>query len=247
MTIAAALLLAASGLVLGSYAVTAGLRLARQEGSALGRSQCDACGQTLGFVQTVPVASYVLLKGACAYCRARIDPIHLAGEVAGAAVLLAAPWTVSPSRGVAVSVMGLVLIAASAVDAKTQRLPDILTAVVAAAALTLAAARGWAGVASGLAAAMTTVAILLIVRWRFARRIGDPGLGLGDVKLAAALALWLGAATPFMALLACCLALAVVGVLRVPRRQRLALGPMLAAAGMAVGVVTERGGFAWAR
>jgi leader peptidase (prepilin peptidase)/N-methyltransferase len=98
-----------------------------------------------------------------------------------------------------------------------------------------------------LAAAALTAAILLPLRKVFVRRMGDPGLGLGDVKLVAALALWLGPATPTMAVLACVLGLAVAVWRRVPRGQAMALGPMIAVAGMTVGMLAERGALPWAR
>jgi leader peptidase (prepilin peptidase)/N-methyltransferase len=239
-------LAAACGLVMGSYAVTAGLRTARLEGSAAGRSRCDACGQALAFAQTVPVVSYVWLRGACAHCGARIDPVHLAGEVWGALAAAAAPWTDSPLRGALVFAIGLALVASSAVDLKVMRLPDALTAAVAAGAFALAALHGRAAVFSGLLAAAASAAVLLLLRWTLARRNGEPGLGLGDVKLTAALALWLGAATPVMGVLACALGLAAAPVLR-DGRGRLPFGPMIAVAGWAVGAALEGGLLPWAR
>jgi leader peptidase (prepilin peptidase)/N-methyltransferase len=79
-----------------------------------------------------------------------------------------------------------------------------------------------------------------------ARRLdGEPGLGLGDAKLVAALALWLGSATAYMILLATLLGLTVAVLGRAGPRQPLAFGPMIAAAGWAVGVAKESGAFAW--
>lgn len=242
--IAAAPLIAAIGLVLGSYAVTAGLRTSRLEPTAAGRSHCDACGHTLRFLQTIPVASYVALKGSCSHCGARIDPLHLAGELCGAAVLLAAPWDLSLARGFLVSAIGLTLVAAAAVDFKCMRLPDGLTAAAGAAAVMLAALQGLAALLAGLLAAIAATTIMLGLRWLIGRRTGEPGLGLGDIKLTAALALWLGAATPLMLVVACALGLAAAPMLR-DGRGRLPFGPMIAAAGWTVGAVLERGGLSW--
>ncbi len=239
-------LIAASGLALGSYAVTAGLRVSRLEVTTLGRSHCDACGRSLSFVQTVPVASYLMLKGLCAHCGARIDPIHLAGELCGAVVLLAAPWGASPLRGALVSFMGLALLASAAVDLKTMRLPDPLTAAIAVAAAALAATHGLAALSAGVVAAAAATVIMLSVRWTVARRRGEPGLGLGDVKLTAALALWLGPATPLMVAIACGLGLAAAPFSR-DARGRLPFGPMIAAAGWAAGAALERGWLSWPR
>jgi leader peptidase (prepilin peptidase)/N-methyltransferase len=238
-------LAAVVGLPLGSYAVTHGLRWSQGEGSIRGRSHCDACGRPLGALETIPLLSYAYLRGACAACGGAIDPVHLAGEAAGALVLASAVWVAAPDRALLISLLGLTLIAAAAVDLKVQRLPDLFTATVAALGLALSVLKGPGAAAVGLAAAAAATGVLLIVRRRMAPRLGDPGLGLGDVKLVGALALWLGLGTAFMILLAALFGLAVA--LATPgRHARLAFGPMLAAGGWIVGVAIETGWRPWA-
>lgn len=230
-----------AGLALGSFAVTAGLRWSRGEGVLRGRSRCDACGRTLNFAQTVPLVSYVALGGSCGDCGGRIDRTHLAGEAAGAVALGSAVMAAdTPLEAVLLAGLGLVLIAACVVDAKTQRLPDPLTATVAALAAALAAVSGPAALMAGAATAIITGALLLSLRWFRARRDADPGLGLGDVKLIGGLSLWLGLATPWMVVVAACLGLMAMTVLR-PSHGRLAFGPCLAASAWIVGLSQEVG------
>ncbi|HLZ77179.1 A24 family peptidase [Phenylobacterium sp.] len=238
-------LAAVSGLALGSYAVTAGVRLSRAETSHAGRSHCDYCDAPLSYLQTVPVISYLRAGGICAVCGARIDPIHLAGELAGATVLVTAIATGAPLRAALMAIIGLCLVAEVAVDAKVQRLPNRLTLAVALGGATLSALSGWMALGMGLLAALASGAILLQLRRSFARRRGDPGLGLGDVKLISALALWLGVATPLMVLGAAVLGLAASLLVR-PARQRTPFGPMIAASGWALGVALEQGWRPWA-
>jgi len=231
-----------AGLALGSFAVTAGVRMSRGESPLAGRSRCDACGCTLGFAQTLPVLSYVGLGGACAGCRARIDPTHLAGEVAGAAVLATSLLSADPLRSALLAGLGLTLIAAAAVDVKVRRLPDLLTAPVAALGLALSALAGVATMAEGAIAAVVAVALLLALRWTGERVRGEPGLGLGDVKLIGALALWLGAATPWLVVVAAVAGLALMALTR-PADGRLAFGLPIALAAWLVGMAREAG--AW--
>lgn len=239
------LLAAGAGLLLGSYAVTAGIRFARSEPSSAGRSRCDSCGVSLGFAQTAPVASYLVLRGACARCGARIDPIHLAGEIAGALVLAAAVAVGDMWRTAILAAMGLVLIAASAIDIKVRRLPDVFTGAVAACAIALSAIAGKDNLIAGLIAAMVATVVLMAVRAAGTRLGREPGLGLGDVKLIAALALWLGVATPAMVALSALLGLTCVPLLR-DQRGRLAFGPMIAFAAWVVGIANEMGWRPWA-
>lgn len=228
------------GLVLGSYAVTAGLRAARGEGATLGRSRCDACQVTLSFLRTVPVLSYVGQRGACAACGARIDALHLVGEIAGAAVLIGALVVDDPLRSGLVALCGLTLIGSAAVDWKIQRLPDPATALVGLACLTLAATRSAWDLGVGLLSAGGVGLVLLGLRRWSSRGGRPPGLGLGDVKLAAVLAVWIGLHSAWMLAVASALGLLAIA-LRRPVDGRLAFGPMIAITGWSIGMISEVG------
>lgn len=227
------------GLVLGSFAVTAGIRFARGEAFGAGRSKCDVCGASLSFAHTIPVASFAALRGACTRCGARIDPLHTIGEVAGAFVLAAAVSLHDPVRGVLAAVLGLSLIASAAVDIKVKRLPDLLTLVIAVAGAALALRRSPAELLLGVCIGIGVVAILQLLRVLRARSGRDPGLGLGDLKLLGAVSLWLGDTTPWV-LAAAAAGLLVLVVVR-PTDRRLAFGPAIAVASWVAGMTLEWG------
>jgi leader peptidase (prepilin peptidase)/N-methyltransferase len=234
------------GAVVGSFAATAGLRWARGEQALTGRSRCDACAAPLGFGATVPIVSFVRLGGACAGCRAPIHPGHFAGEVLGAGAALVSVAVLPLGPALAVTALGLVLIVAATADVASRRLPDLASLAAAILGLGLALHRGSAAALAGLVAAALTAATLLLLRRGFAARRGDPALGLGDVKLAAALALWLGAATPWAVALAGLLGLAQIRLMKSPEdaaTSGIAFGPVLAASGWAVGLVLQAGLF----
>lgn len=228
----------AAGLALGSFAVTGGLRASQGRSVWTGRSSCDSCGRVLGFAATVPVVSFVAAAGSCRACRSAIDPLHPAGEVAGALVLVSSFAAADGVRAMLLSALGLVLIAAVAVDIRVRRLPDALTGAAVLLCLALSALRSPQAILTGVLAALVTVALLLAVRAAGARRRGDPGLGLGDVKLMAGLALWLGLETPWMVVAASAVGLALMGLLR-PADRRLPFGPAIALAAWAVGLCGE--------
>jgi len=229
-----------TGLALGSFAVTAGLRLSRGEDVLTGRSRCDACGRALGFVQTVPMVSYAAQRGVCASCGGRIDPTHLAGELAGAVVLATSLLAAGPLQAGLLAVLGLTLVVLATVDWKVRRLPDMLTLVAAAAAAGVSFLRSPAALVEGLVASAVVAGVLLAIRESGRRLRGDPGLGLGDVKLLAALALWMGAATPWLVALASALGLVTMALAR-PQDGRMAFGPAIAIAAWTIGVTREAG------
>lgn len=227
------------GLVVGSFVTTAALRSVRGEQGLVGRSRCDGCGAGLGWGATTPVLSYALRAGACSRCGGRIDPLHPIGEVAGG--LIAAFSILSagaPPEALLTATLGFLLLGVSVIDARSRRLPDGLTALVAATCLVLSALEG--RLSSALAAAAATFLLLEGLRRGFLLLRRKPGLGFGDVKLLTALALWLGVATPWAVAGAALVGLVAFAVIR-PADGRLAFGPAIAVAGFLLGLLIEAG------
>jgi len=98
-------------------------------------------------------------------------------------------------QALASTLLGTLMIAGAEIDARTFLLPDTVTlgaligGILAAAVLDPFDPADSAGEAS--ARALGTAAMLLLVRWSYARLRGREGLGLGDIKLAAAIGAWL--------------------------------------------------------
>ncbi|MBS0297130.1 MAG: prepilin peptidase [Proteobacteria bacterium] len=216
------------------------VRAVRGEHALMGRSQCDGCGTALSFAQTVPVISYLAHGGSCSVCGGKIDPTHVIGELGGGAVglcaMAAAPWP----RMALLGALGLTLLGSALIDARTRRLPDILTLLIAACGAGLSVLKGQGVLLEGLVAAAVAFLLAEGVRRGFLWLNRSPGLGFGDVKLIAALALWLGAATPWMVVAAALIGL--VGFLFVRTADgRLPFGPSLALGAWIIGLAREAG------
>lgn len=181
------------GLVFGSFLTVAIHRVPKGESIVRPRSRCPACGTQIRASDNIPVVSWLLLRGRCRHCGARISPVYPLTELAVAGLFVAVavryddPWVVAllaPFLGV--------LLALAVIDARTKRLPNrIVYPSVIVAALYLPVARlAGAGVdlldaAIGLLAyggAMLVVAL-----------VAPKGMGMGDVKLAGLIGLVLGA------------------------------------------------------
>ena len=228
----------AAGAVVGSFGATAALRLADGRNPFVGRSQCDGCARSLGWAETVPFAGYMASRGHCKSCGGRIAGFHLAGEGLGA-IAFALPLLWLPDwTGAVTGILCLLLLIAALIDLKTLRLPDPLTAGVAVCSLGLADLSGH--LVSGLIASIVAGGMLFGVKVWLERRSGTPMLGLGDVKLVAALALWLNLRTPVMLALA-----AIAGLIIIQRHKGLMpFGPMIAASSFVIGVLLPHGWFA---
>ena len=229
------ILLGLLGAILGSFIATLALRW--PDGRSLGgRSACDGCGRGLGPVELVPLVSFAVLAGRCRTCRMPIAALHWQVEVAAAAIGALSGWLSPDPVGVGGAVFGWLLLTLALLDLRAWWLPDILTALLAAA--------GLLGGVLGLGPPMTDrliggaagFALLWVVGVVYRRVRGRQGMGGGDPKLLGGIGLWLGwAMLPPVLLAACLLGLGVAIVARiggraVARDDPLPLGALLAAA-----------------
>jgi leader peptidase (prepilin peptidase)/N-methyltransferase len=224
------------GAVIGSYATTAALRASAVDAPDASRSQCDGCRKRLGWFETAPVVSYVALRGRCRVCGDRISPFHPVGETVGLMTGAVLAWLTPDLRLIPLAIIAAALLAAAVLDARSRQLPDLAALAVALCGGALAFAGG--RLVPGVIAAVVSGLVLLAARALSRTRDGAPGLGMGDVFLICALALWLGAATPWMVTGAAGLGLLAV-LVRGRRDGKIAFGPMIALAGMTVGLLVE--------
>ena len=92
------------------------------------RSGCPKCGAMITAAQNIPVISYLMLKGKCAKCAARISPRYPIVEFATAVLSAAVAWKFGFHwyTGAAL-LLTWFLIAMSVIDFDTQLLPDSMT------------------------------------------------------------------------------------------------------------------------
>lgn len=229
------------GGVVGSFCATAAIRIARGEFDLTGRSRCDACCTQLTFFNTVPILSFAFRRGACGTCGARIPLAHLIGEVAGAlGGVSTALVSTHLVQALLLAVLLSSLLTAAIIDSWTLRLPDAASLAVSLSGAALEARRSFTDLWVGLMASVLTFIVLEAVRRVFLDLRRRPGLGFGDVKLAAALAIWTGDAASWSVALAAFLGLGAFALLR-PSDGRLPFGPWLALGGALVGLVREGG------
>ena len=226
--------------VVGSFLGVLVTRLPAGRQVVWGRSECDHCHRALTARDLIPLASWLLLRGRCRHCGAPIGLTPFAMEVGALAVALMAAGQMTGWLLFAGCVFGWWLLTLAVLDWQHFWLPDGLTLPLIPAGLLVAYA-----IAPGLvvlhlaAAALGGASVWLIaIAYRAIRK--REGLGLGDVKLVAALGAWLGpAGLPGALLYAVALALLWVIALalyerRVSGSDRIALGTFLAAAGWLV-------------
>ena len=158
------------------------------------RSRCPHCGHGIRWFENIPVLSWLLLRGRCSQCQARISARYPLVELATGLLFAwcAWRWGWSPAAAAWCGFSAL-LVALTLIDWDTTLLPDDLTLPLLWAGL-IAAALGWTGVplAHAVWGAVAGYVSLWGVYWAFKLVTGKEGMGYGDFKLFAALGAWFG-------------------------------------------------------
>ena len=217
----------APGLALGSFLNVVAARVPLRRSIVRPPSACMSCGHEIAWYDNVPLVSYVVLRGRCRHCAARVPLQYPAVELLTALLVAACVFTFGLSAQAAVSAFFCaVLVAISAIDLEHRIIPNRI--VVPATAIVLAAntlrdvGPEWAVAGAGAFVFLLAAALIY-----------PAGMGMGDVKLAALMGVALGRTVP-VALMAGMLAAMVPSLLlfvrhgKQARKMGFPFGPFLA-------------------
>lgn len=205
--VAGSVLIAALGLAIGSFLNVVAYRVPLGLSVVSPPSSCPGCGSAIEARDNVPVLSWLLLRGKCRHCAEPISARYIVVEtitgVAFVAVtlrllpgVLHAPSPASAISGVLVLLAFLYLaaitVALTAIDLDVRKLPNrIVLPSYAVGALLLGAAAVLGGDLAALGRLFAGAGILFAFYLVLAL-IKPGGMGMGDVKLAGVLGLFLG-------------------------------------------------------
>ena len=224
----------AFGATIGSFLNVVAYRLPRRESLVRPGSHCPGCGVAIKAYDNVPVLGWLWLRGRCRSCRAPISPRYPLVEALTAALAAAVVLTQHSAAGV---VLGLVLVAMlvpiALIDLEHRIIPNRITLPAAVAAVAIGVALDLKGVPEQLIAGAAAGGFLLVFVLAYPR-----GMGMGDVKLAAVLGLFLGRSVA-VAILAGVLTATLVGAVVIARvgvekgrKTAVPFGPFLAFGGV---------------
>jgi len=214
-------------------------------------SRCPSCKRPIPWQWNIPVVSWLLLRGRCRWCGARISvryPLVEAGTGLWAVLML---WKFGPgASAVLYFIFGAGLIAGSVVDLQHMLLPDFITlglipVGVGASLLPGRWAPAWpVGPWESLSGAGLGAGLFLLVLVFFKLMTGKEGMGLGDVKLMGAIGAFLGyQAMPAVILIASPAGIAAWAVLArlemADRDKPVPFGPFLSLGALVVVLARE--------
>jgi leader peptidase (prepilin peptidase)/N-methyltransferase len=223
------------GLLIGSFLNVVAWRLPRGESLVKPRSKCPGCSAQLKAYDNVPVLSWLLLRGRCRGCGERISARYPVVEATTAALYV---LVVALKHDDALQlVLGLVLVTflvpIAVIDIDLKIIPNKLTGPAAVLAVALGAVLEPSYLPEQLIAGLGALLFFYLPALIHAK-----GMGMGDVKLAAVLGLYLGRAVApalFIALIVGVVAgVAIIAMKGVSegRRTKVPFGPFLALGGL---------------
>lgn len=222
------------GLLIGSFLTVVAHRLPRGESVVGGRSRCPACGAQIAAYDNVPVFSWLALRGRARCCGTAISPRYPLTELAVGALYAATALALWGDA--AAVVLGLVfvtvLVAITLTDLERRIIPNKILLAGSIAAIAIVAPTDPGSLPERALAAAAAGGLLLAAALAYPR-----GMGLGDVKLAATMGLFLGREVA-PAILVALLAGSLVGLAMIARhgaaarKRAIPFGPFLALGGV---------------
>lgn len=176
------------GAVFGSFLNVVAYRLPRSESLVRPASRCPACATPIRPYDNIPVLSWLLLRGRCRNCSEHISARYPLVEALTAALCVGAVLAGGGTAKVALHVaLILLLVPIALIDLEHRIIPNKLTALGAVLALGLGLGLDASGEPQRLIAGAVAGGALLLAALAY-----PGGMGMGDVKLAAVLGLFLG-------------------------------------------------------
>lgn len=230
-----------TGAVMGSAMNCLAYRIVHEQKWSGGRSSCPYCGHTLAAKDLVPVFSFLLLKGKCRYCGAKLAKRYFLSEIfLGLCFMAVVAFYGFSLDTVSALVLVSCLFALSMVDLDTQIIPDRFLIISALVRLVQLVIEG--RVLSGIIPALIFGGGMLVLSLVMDKILKKDTMGGGDIKLMAVLGLYFSVPVClFLLILACFIGIIVAKLMmKVKKDVPFPFAPAISLATMVTMLVGER-------
>src|SRR5665213_2274733 len=178
------------GAIVGSFLNVVVYRLPRHESLVTPASHCPRCGTPVKPYDNIPILSWLVLRGHCRGCGEPISARYPLVEALTAALCVGAVLANHSASTIALGIVLILLVVPAAlIDLEHRIIPNRITALGAVLALGIGLALDPGGEPERLIAAVAAGGFLLLAALAY-----PGGMGMGDVKLAGMMGLFLGSA-----------------------------------------------------
>jgi len=207
----------AFGLIFGSFLNVCIYRMPRGLSVVSPGSACPHCGKEIRFYDNIPVLSWIILRGRCRQCSAKITARYALVEILTGGLFLLCYWHFALTLAMLkCAVLGFLLLGLIFTDAETHLLPDKLTLTGLAAGLVFSVFVPVSDLLSMVLPGVVQLPVSSDLSWRvfslfdsalgaaigasflygvgvvYLRWRGVEGMGFGDVKLMAMIGSFVG-------------------------------------------------------
>jgi leader peptidase (prepilin peptidase)/N-methyltransferase len=221
------------GLIIGSFLNVVAYRLPRGESLVWPGSRCTSCGTDVKPYDNVPVLSWLILRGRCRSCGERISPRYPLVEMVTGVVFLLIVLANGVDADLALELpFAAMLIAVAGIDLEHRIVPNKILLPLAVYGLVATAVVRPDALPEALIAGAAAFSLLLLAALAY-----PGGMGMGDVKLAGVMGLYLGLSVA-PAMLIAFLSGSVVGIAIIAkhgaqaRKKGVPFAPFLALGGL---------------
>lgn len=181
------------GLIIGSFLNVVIYRVPRPIKFLGHRSVCPSCDTQLKWYHNIPVFSWLVLRGKCAFCKAPISGRYPLVELLTAGLFLLLAWRFGFTwQFAAYAVLGAMLIAIFFIDLDFQIIPDVISLPGIVVGLAFSLAPGDIGILASFIGVLVGGGSLWLVAILGDFLFKKDSMGGGDIKMAAMMGAFLG-------------------------------------------------------
>lgn len=221
------------GIIIGSFSNVLICRLPLQENIVTHRSHCMKCGSQIQWYDLVPLVSYIILKGRCRHCGAKISAQYPLVEAANGFgyVFIFANLGISPAS-ILTCLLFTILLAITVIDLRTYEIPFGLNVTIGVLGIINIIPDYPDLLLEHIIGFFAVSVFMLICLYAGRLIVGADCFGGGDIKLMAAAGLFLGWKNIILAFFIGCILGSIIHLIRMKiskEGHKLAFGPYLAA------------------
>ena len=210
------------GACMGSFLNCMAWRIANNESIFRGRSHCDECGKTLQVRDLFPLVSYLINKGKCRFCGAKLSAGHLVAELLTGAVFVLVLFTYDLTwQTLEMLLLCCILLVAAFTDIKNYTIPNgcIIAGIIFRIPFFFLLPNGQESLVDALLGGFAVGGGLLLVVLVYEKLRQIEAMGGGDLKLLFVTGLYLGWAQNILCLFLACILGIVFGLVTQKRRE----------------------------
>ena len=218
------------GSIMGSFLNCMAIRICHNVSFVKGRSVCDECGHVLGPLDLIPIFSYILNRGKCRYCGAKLSARYLISEiVAGLSYLFIVIKFGLTLETIKYLVLVSLMLAISFADLEDYLIPDrfIVVGLINRLVFILLGSSIKQELISSLIGGLVISLPILIISIIMTKILKRDAMGGGDIKLFFMLGTYFGIGENLLSVLMACIVGIIFSVITKKTKEEFPFGPSI--------------------